>query len=503
MSIFRSEEHKTSDPALKKRWLNKFRQNHGVSAPRLRLFSLVNFRKYLWYCRLYGLKNATKLAFRRLVKPDDISNLVINPLSLPDLQRSFFEESLPLIDKKISVVIPTWNAGGEFSLLLRKLKAQKGIRECEIIIVDSGSTDDTLRIAREEGVEIAEISLASFDHAFSRNKGAERATGDYVLFTVQDALPLTDRWLWEMAGALEQNDIVAVSCAEYPRSDCDLFYRLLIWNHYRTLNLDKDRILAWNESCSSHMGLRSNGQISDIAALIRRDVFNKYKYKTKYAEDIDLGIRLIRDGHKIGFLYSTRVLHSHNRPAYYFLKRAYVDARFLVEVFPDYPLPAVDNQQRILRCIVSLYGRTNYIANLILSQKYPVPIGRLLDQIRNLYMVNNGETTERNHLLKDDQYEAIIQKLREQPGIQVSAYGFQDNILLPHLLNHFEQLRTYLTPTYELADEKLARDLAVALCKMSALHSGTHLAYLYLTLASLSRLNPYAVELDKTLKAGV
>jgi O-antigen biosynthesis protein len=503
MSIFRSEEHKAPDPVLKKRRLDSLRKNRGAAAPKLRLLSLANFRKYLWYCRLYGLRNATKLAFRRLEKPDTISNLEINPLSLPHLQRSSFEASPPIVDKKISVVIPTWNAGGEFSLLLRKLKAQKGIRECEIIIVDSGSSDDTLRIAREEGVEIVEISLANFDHAYSRNKGAERANGDYVLFTVQDALPLTDQWLWEMASALEQNDIAAVSCAEYPRADCDLFYRLLIWNHYKTLNLDKDRFMAWDESCFSHMGLRSNGQISNIAALIRRDVFDKYKFKTKYAEDIDLGIRLIRDGHKIGFLYSTRVLHSHNRPAYYFLKRAYVDARFLVEVFPDYPLPAVDNQQRILKCIVSLYGRTNFIANLILSQKYPVPIGRLLEQIRNLYMVDNGETAERDHLSKDGQYEAIVQNLREQSGIQVSPFGFQDNILLPHLLNHFEQLRTYLTPTYEQADEKLARDLAAALCKMSALHSGTHLGYLYLTLASRGTLNPSVVELDKMLKAGV
>jgi tRNA (mo5U34)-methyltransferase len=40
----------------------------GLVSSRLRLFSLANFRKYLWYCRLYGLKNATKLAFRRLKK---------------------------------------------------------------------------------------------------------------------------------------------------------------------------------------------------------------------------------------------------------------------------------------------------------------------------------------------------------------------------------------------------------------------------------------------------
>ena len=72
LSIFRSEEYKTPGPLLKKHWLNGLRRNRGVSARRLRLFSLANFRKYLWYCRLYGLKNATKLAFRRLEKPNTI-----------------------------------------------------------------------------------------------------------------------------------------------------------------------------------------------------------------------------------------------------------------------------------------------------------------------------------------------------------------------------------------------------------------------------------------------
>ena len=52
----------------------------------------------------------------------------------------------------------------------------------------------------------------------------------------------------------------------------------------------------------------------------------------------NLGLRLTKDGYKIAFLGSTRIIHSHNRPAYYHLKRGYVDNVFLVRVLPNYPV---------------------------------------------------------------------------------------------------------------------------------------------------------------------
>ena len=48
------------------------------------------------------------------------------------------------ISNSISVVIPTLNAGPEFRSLLQKLRQQKGIGDVEIIVVDSGSRDDTV-----------------------------------------------------------------------------------------------------------------------------------------------------------------------------------------------------------------------------------------------------------------------------------------------------------------------------------------------------------------------
>jgi GT2 family glycosyltransferase len=142
---------------------------------------------------------------------------------------------------------------------------------------------------------------------------------------------------YELFSVIKRNDVVAVSCAEFPWESADLFYRAISWNHYRFLEVDReDRIMRYAGS-EDHLTLRKNGQLSDLACLISKEVFTKYKYKTDYGEDLDLGLRLIKDGYQIAFLGSTRIIHSHNRPAYYYLKRGYVENVFLPRIFLDYP----------------------------------------------------------------------------------------------------------------------------------------------------------------------
>ena len=461
---------------------------------------VTQLRKYFWYCRIYGVRSATRLAIRRLKKPNIPPKLV--PLALADLRISYVEENLPLIDKKISVIIPTRNAGKEFPLLLRKFKAQKGIRECEIIMVDSGSSDDTIRFGKEEGAIVIEIPAETFNHGSSRNKGAEYATGDFLLFTVQDALPMTERWLWEMASALVKNDVVAVSCAEFPRSDCDLFYRLLTWCHYRHLHLDRDRLLAWDESCVSDLGLRANSGISDVAALIRRDVFRTYKYHEGFGEDPELGKRLITDGHRIGFLYSTRVLHSHNRPAYYFLKRGYVDARFRNEVFPGSYIE-IDSHTALIRDIVALYQRTNCVAQTLSVADSPQLVSHLIDRIRALYVQESEDLRVEEGAPEDTSLDRFVKRLISNWKIQTPEYNAKTNMILPHLLTHVAELENYLMGAYETVDTDLIGEVAGAVRKMLALHAGNHMGYWYATVLASGRYQTGLAEIDKMLQGGV
>jgi len=472
---------------------SRYRQMLGI-------FSTVNIVKYWRYCQMYGVKNATRLAVRRLRKPMGYPPFEATPLSRTVIANS--EDSVPALAKTVSVVVPTKNAAAYVTHLVEKLKAQRRILPCEIILVDSGSTDSTVPLAEREGVKVVRITSDEFTHSFARNKGASTATGDYLLFMVQDALPLTNLWLWEMVTALEANKLSAVSCAEYPRADCDLFYGFLIHNHYSSSRPDQDRILAWNESCSSYLGLRSNAQISDVAALIRRDVFENYRYRTAYAEDLDLGIRLIRDGHRLGFLQNTRVLHSHDRSSYYFLKRGYVDARFLIEVFPNFIFPEVEDKSKLFCDILTMGNRIRKVAGELQKLRLPLPTRELTQRLLAALATPQTEPDLPTAGL-DSELGKFMQGLSERHGAPPSESPVKANMIRPHVVDHCERLFEWICGIYDVADRKLAEDLVRALEKVFAIHSGSHMAYLYLTLRNHSEVDETLVALDSAMTAGV
>ena len=63
-------------------------------------------------------------------------------------------------------------------------------RHLQIIVVDSGSTDDSVAIAREHGATVIDIAPGTFTHGGSRNLGALRAQGEVLVFISQDAYPV-------------------------------------------------------------------------------------------------------------------------------------------------------------------------------------------------------------------------------------------------------------------------------------------------------------------------
>jgi GT2 family glycosyltransferase len=234
------------------------------------------------------------------------------------------------------------NAGPELAGLIEAMRAQEGFRAVEVVIVDSGSTDGSLDTARRLGVTLVQIAPEQFSHSYARNLGAERAAGDYLLFTVQDALPASRRWLREMFAGLQRHQAAAVSCAEDPRADCDLFYRAISWNHERFLTGNGGDTVLEHRPEDTPMERRRNAQVSDTACLIGRELFLRYRHRGNYAEDLDLGLRLTGDAYRLAFLTSARIVHSHNRPAYYHLRRSYVEHLALLDMVPGLPAPSGD-----------------------------------------------------------------------------------------------------------------------------------------------------------------
>lgn len=394
----------------------------------------------------------------------------------------------PLLEQDItvSVIIPAKNAGDEFRFLLAMLKNQQGFRKVEIVVVDSGSTDGTVAIAEAFGARIVHLPPEEFTHSHARNLGAENASGDYLLFTVQDALPPSERWLYELFYALKENGAVAASCAEFPREDADLFYRVLGWHHYNFMEVaGQDRILC-RPAQENHLSLRKNAQISDIACLISRDIFQQYRFRVDYAEDLDLGLRLIRDGHKMVLLGSVRIIHSHNRNPYYHLRRGYVDKYFISQILSDLPKAAAEPTLLIPDILHSFQALNRIILRELAQIKLPCSVGELsagisrhLRQAAKSDGIASGDADTNGYL--DPHFQSFIKQLENHPAAANSGNGTSKHSMMLDAMQNFTAIIfSYLGNAYEQIDETTLEEFKACLYKAVAFIYGSHLADCYL-----------------------
>lgn len=237
----------------------------------------------------------------------------------------------------VSVVIPTYNAGTQFKRMLKKLNTQKLSGKLEIVVVDSGSSDGTPETAERCGAKLYRIPHKDFSHSYARNFGVEKAQGNVILFMTQDALPIGEDWVASMIAPIVSRKVAAVSARELCPESTEMFFKISSRSFSAFLGVDREdkfnRLSEGERLNQNELRIRSN--LSDVSCAIDRGVFDKYRYRYDFAEDLDMGMRLIRDGYTILLSSNIRVLHGHNRKAGYYLKRSLVDILTLGKMLPD------------------------------------------------------------------------------------------------------------------------------------------------------------------------
>jgi len=94
-----------------------------------------------------------------------------------------------MTDPLVSVIIPTYNRAGIISRTIDNVFDQT-YKNIEVIIVDDGSTDDTVARLREYGSRIRVVWRENAGPATARNRGVETARGEIIAFQDSD-----DAWL--------------------------------------------------------------------------------------------------------------------------------------------------------------------------------------------------------------------------------------------------------------------------------------------------------------------
>jgi len=102
--------------------------------------------------------------------------------------------------QRVAVVIPNWNGSAQLGNLLASLRQQTYSID-RIIVVDNGSTDDSVKVAKNTGAEAIELGKnTGFSHAV--NCGIQSAGSEWIAILNNDVAPQPD-WLAKLMDQAE------------------------------------------------------------------------------------------------------------------------------------------------------------------------------------------------------------------------------------------------------------------------------------------------------------
>lgn len=237
---------------------------------------------------------------------------------------------------RISVVIPTLDGGPRLREVVRAVLAQEVDEPFELLLADSESRDGVpAALARELPVRLLPVSRASFNHGATRNAAIAAATGEIVALLVQDAAPADPRWLATLVRALDDDPRAAGAYArQEPRREHPAWVREAVARHDAGAAEPRVQELTpegWDRAAPAAR-LRAIA-FDNVASAIRRSVWREVPFaEIPFGEDVDWARRVLLAGRRILYVPSARVLHSHDRGAWYELRRTYVCHRFLREL---------------------------------------------------------------------------------------------------------------------------------------------------------------------------
>lgn len=253
---------------------------------------------------------------------------------------------------RISLVIPTWNAGPLLDEILAGINGLTGVVFDEKVAIDSGSTDGTVERLEAAGFDVVSIPQSEFDHGSTRDRGIAKTTGDIVVLLVQDATVRDTDWLEKMVEPFADPDVAGVWCRQVPRPGCQpvLDRRIRGWPG-RGEDVSKKQLSDGQKlSDLSPFDQLTHSAFDNVASAIRRAAWERFPLgPRRFGEDVYFGKRVIEDGLAIAHQGAASVMHSHDRSAWAEGKRTFCDHRNLSALFGLVGIPTRASLKKALK----------------------------------------------------------------------------------------------------------------------------------------------------------
>ncbi len=220
----------------------------------------------------------------------------------------------------ISIIIRCFNEEEHIGRLLKGIYAQS-LKNFEVILVDSGSTDSTLSVASRFPVTIQSISPDDFSFGRALNVGCARAKGEFMVFASAHVYPSRRGWLEHLIAPF-QDPQVALTYGKQRGNEATKF--------------SEHQIFAkWFPEHS--VPVQRTPFCNNANAAIRSSCWEKIPYNEEVTglEDLEWAKRAISRGYYLSYVAEAEVIHVHNERYRSIYNRYYRESIVMHHLFPE------------------------------------------------------------------------------------------------------------------------------------------------------------------------
>ena len=207
----------------------------------------------------------------------------------------------------ISIIIPTYNAGKEFEKLALMIKKQT-VNINQVLVIDSTSTDETVKIANKYGFTVEIIPKSEFGHGKTRQYALEKVTTEIVVFLTQDSLLYDEFSVEKLVQCLvSDKEIAAVYGRQMPYENTGILGRFARLYNYPPIS----KINNFDDI--KERGIKT-AFLSDSFSAYKKTMLNKIGGfpDVNFGEDTYVAAKLLMNGYKTVYCAEAKVYHSHD-----------------------------------------------------------------------------------------------------------------------------------------------------------------------------------------------
>ena len=204
----------------------------------------------------------------------------------------------------VSIIVPMYNTAGCIARCVKSICAQT-YKSIEILLLNDGSTDDTLAVCRPLAASdhrIALVDKTNTGAADTRNQGIALAHGKYIQFVDSDDWILPDMTAALVSCAVKENaDVVRCGYCEHVDGDTQE-----ICTNSQTYCPEYNKLV---------IDIMNDGLMSGAVwnKLYKRSVLNGMRFRPGYSEDILFNYCVIQKKPKMVYMTGTYYVYRVNR----------------------------------------------------------------------------------------------------------------------------------------------------------------------------------------------